>query len=115
MKRSTIKKRDAAAKSGAGGVILTRLDNLVLDAIGRDGAYLNGVGHEAPYPTFTGLSRSTEHGQRVVDCGDSSLNDSSFSQFNQSHSRDNTLSFDNYGKKEISNVPKTISGKRDHS
>ena len=88
-----MEKRDKAARSGAGGVVLTRVENLVLDAIGKDGAYLNGVGHQAPYPTFSGVQRSTTHG--VEANGDSSLNVSSYS--NQSYSQDNTPSFENYG------------------
>ena len=88
-----MEKQDKAAKSGAGGVVLTRVENLVLDAIGKDGAYLNGVGHEAPYPSFPGVKRPTSHG--IEANGDSSLNVSSYS--NQSFSLGNTPSFDNYG------------------
>ena len=90
LKRRTVEK---AAKSWAGGVVLTRVENLVLDAIGKDGAYLNGVGHAAPYPSFSGVTRPTDQG--VATNSDSSLNVSSISNWNQSFSHNNIL--DNYG------------------
>ena len=77
-------------------MVFTRAENLVLEAIGKDGAYLNGVGHEAPYPSFSGVNRPTA--PRVETQGDSSLNESSNSNWNHAFSQDNTLSYDNYGK-----------------
>ena len=55
------------------------------------------MGYEAPYPTFTVPNKSTEQARRVDDNGDGSLNDSYFSNVNQSYSRDNTPSFDDFG------------------
>ena len=95
MKRRTVEKADKAAKSGAGGVILTKVDNLVLDAIGKDGAYLKGVGRAAPYPSFSGVTRPTDQG--VEANGDSSLNVSAISNWNHSFSQDNIPNFDNFG------------------
>ena len=92
LKRRTVEKADKAGKSGAGGVLLTRVDNLVLDAIGKDGAYLNGVGLAAPYPSFSGVKRPTAQG---IEANGDSLNVSSNTNWNQSFSYNNTL--DNYG------------------
>ena len=82
-------------------MVLSRVENLVLDAIGKDGAYLNGVGYEAPYPSFSGVKRPTTHG--VEANGDTSLmssysNNNNNSSWNQSLSQNNTQSFENYGK-----------------
>ena len=96
LKRRTIEKADMAKKSGAGGVVLTRVENLVLDAIGKDGAYLNGVGFQAPYPTFSGLNKPTR--QEAAASVDSSLNESTIysNSWNQSYSHEQ--SFENFGK-----------------
>ena len=93
LKRRTVEKADNAAKSGAGGIVLSRVENLVLDAIGKDGAYLNGIGNEAPYPRFSGQKRAASQ----VAVASRSLNESAYSNsLNQSYSQD--MSFDNYGK-----------------
>ena len=44
------------AKTGAGGQILSEIDNIVLDILGRESAYLQGVGKKAGPPNFGGQS-----------------------------------------------------------
>lgn len=41
-------------KTGAGGQYLSEIDHVVLDILGRDSAYLNGVGKKAGPPNFGG-------------------------------------------------------------
>ncbi len=41
-------------KTGAGGQIFSEIDNIVLDILGRDSAYLNGVGKKSGPPNFGG-------------------------------------------------------------
>lgn len=43
LRRSVIEKTKNSKKSGAGGSILTKLDNIVLDIIGRETALMNGI------------------------------------------------------------------------
>jgi hypothetical protein len=45
-KSKTLKKFEKAKKSGSEGIQLSRLDNLVLDIIGRDSVQLTGLGIE---------------------------------------------------------------------
>ncbi len=42
-------------KTGGRGQILSEIDNIVLDILGRDSAYLCGVGKKSGPPNFGGL------------------------------------------------------------
>ena len=52
MKRPVRAKYLALQKSGAGGQSLSELENLVLDVVGRDSAYMNGIPNKAGPPSF---------------------------------------------------------------
>jgi len=60
MRTSVMKKVENSKKTGSGGSELTDLDNIVLDVIGKDSSYLNGLGQDDEAPTFSKLRRSDE-------------------------------------------------------
>lgn len=52
MRSSVLKKVEQSKKSGAGGSNLSELDNIILDVIGRESSYLNGLDQDDEAPTF---------------------------------------------------------------
>ena len=63
LKRPARERYLALAQTGAGGEPLTELENLVLDVLGRDSAYIVGIANKATRPSF---ARSTTNSNSVV-------------------------------------------------
>ena len=72
MRRATMKKKNEGNQTGAAGQTLTQLDNIILDVIGQDSSYLQGLHQRDDPPVFA--SGSTENNINL-------LNTSSFSMF----------------------------------
>ena len=52
MRASAVRKVEKSNQSGAGGSKLTELDNIILDVIGRESSYLNGLNQADEAPAF---------------------------------------------------------------
>jgi len=59
MKRSVTQKLESSNQTGAKGSKLTELDHIVIDVIGRDSTYLNGLGEEDEPPKFLQTGHAT--------------------------------------------------------
>lgn len=53
MRSSVLKKVEASKKTGAEGSKLSDLDNIILDVIGRDTSYVNGLNQDDEAPNFS--------------------------------------------------------------
>ena len=47
-------------KSGSGGQSLTELDNLVLDVVGRESAFMKGINNKSGLPSFAKTSKPSQ-------------------------------------------------------
>ena len=65
MRSSVMKKVENSKKTGAGGSELSDLDNIILDVIGKDSTYLNGLGQDDQPPSFSQLTRSEENKTQI--------------------------------------------------